>query len=134
MEKRFGERSGFLVDGCRFLGKAEGAGMPEIPTELGIIQEPPPAEVILTDLPPEPTPPPDDVPPPLPPEPVEPSEFVLEEPTPPPQPPTTKAPPKVAIQRRPGPRPEPASYTTAHANMLSAPHPSYPCEARGRSG
>ncbi len=31
---------------------------PEIPTELGIIQEPPPAEGIVIDVPPEPTPPP----------------------------------------------------------------------------
>jgi len=31
---------------------------PEIPTELGGIAEPPPADVILTELPPEPTPPP----------------------------------------------------------------------------
>ncbi|MBA3608611.1 MAG: hypothetical protein H0W43_08935 [Chthoniobacterales bacterium] len=39
---------------------------PEIPSELGGIAEPPPADVILTELPPEPTPPPDDAPSPAP--------------------------------------------------------------------
>ena len=96
---------------------------PEIPTEIGIVQEPPPAEGIVIDLPPEPSPPPDEAPPP--PEPVEPNDFVLEDPTPPPRPQTApKRPPRVTTQAAAA-RPGPASYTNARANMLAAPHPSY---------
>lgn len=103
---------------------------PEIPTELGGIAESPPADVILTELPPDPTPPPDDPPPPLPPEPVEPSEFVLEDPTPPPGPQNPpKPPPRVTTQAAVS-RPGPVSYITARSDMLAAPRPSYSYEAR----
>lgn len=103
---------------------------PEIPTELGGVPEPPPAEVILTDLPPEPVPPPDVAPPPLPPEPLEPNEFVLEAPTPPPRPQNAQKPaPRVASQAAVA-RPGPVSYVAARSNMLAAPRPSYSYEAR----
>ncbi len=103
---------------------------PEIPTDLGGIPEPPPADLILNDLPPEPTPPPDDAPPPLPREPVEPSEFVLEDPTPPPRPQNAPKPPSRVTTQAAVTRPGPVSYITDRSNMLAAPRPSYSYEAR----
>lgn len=102
----------------------------QIPTELGIVQEPPPAEGVIIDLAPEPTPPPDQQPPPLPPAPIEPADFVLEDPTPPPRPQNaTKSPPRIATRTTTGTRSGPVN-SVAHANMLSAPRPSYSYEAR----
>ena len=100
-----------------------------IPEEFGIQQ---PVDAVLTELPPESTPPPEEEPPPPPPPPEEPTEFTIQEPTPPPRAPT--APP-------PKPRPKVAAtkglafsgtvnYSSAKANMVSAPHPVYPYEAR----
>lgn len=50
----------------------------EIPIEPGISQAQPPADVILTDLAPEPTPLPEENPPPPPLPPIEPNEFEVE--------------------------------------------------------
>ena len=103
---------------------------PEIPTELGIVQDPPPAEGVITDLAPEPTPPPDQTPPPLPLAPIEPTEFVIEDATPPPRPQNvTKSPPRLATRKTTGTRSGPAN-SVDHAKMLSAPRPNYSYEAR----
>ena len=105
----------------------------EIPIETGAFQEQPPAEVILTDLPPEPTPPPEETPPPLPPSPTEPTEFVIKEPTPPPRPQNASIPkPRAtaAALRAAGAVSGPVNFVSTQAYMISAPHPSYPYEAR----
>ena len=91
-----------------------------------------PVDAVITELPPDTPPPPEEEPPPPPPPPDEPTEFTIQEPTPPPRPP--QAPP-------PKPRPKVsqnlgtaysgvANYSSAKQNWVSAPHPSYPYEAR----
>ncbi len=101
-----------------------------IPEELGITQAP--VDAVLTELPPESTPPPEEEPPPPPPPPDEPTEFTIQEPTPPPRPPTAPPPkprPKVAATKGQA-YSGTANYVAAKANMVSAPHPVYPYEAR----
>ncbi len=102
-----------------------------IPVVTGVATEDRAAEVILINEPPEPTPPPDEAPPPIPPPPTDPNEFVLESPTPPPRPrltQQTKA--RATSLHRQGASARSASYVSGSANMLAAPHPSYPYEAR----
>jgi protein TonB len=103
--------------------------------------EPPPEEIVMpsapidaviTELPPESTPPPEEEPPPPPPPPDEPTEFTIEEPTPPPRPdkaPPPKPRPKVAENKGTG-YSGVANYSSARNNWVSAPHPTYPYEAR----
>jgi protein TonB len=104
-----------------------------IPEDPGITN-PAPVDAVITEIPPEPTPPPEEEPPPPPPPPPdEPTEFTVEEPTPPPRPkdaPTPKPRSKVAATRPAGIPSGPVSYNSAKANMISAPHPAYPYEAR----
>jgi periplasmic protein TonB len=100
-----------------------------IPEESGLFQQEP-VEAVITMEEAEPTPPPEEEPPPPPP-PDEPPEFVVQEPTPPPRPPSAPTPPprkKVATSL--GQVPSSANYVSAKANMLSAPRPAYPYEAR----
>jgi len=103
--------------------------------------EPPPEEIampnapidaVITELPPESTPPPEEEPPPPPPPPDEPTEFVIHEPTPPPRPsvaPPPKPRPKVSENRGTS-YSGVANYAAARTNWRSAPHPTYPYEAR----
>lgn len=106
----------------------------EVPPELPAVAAPDAVTAVITEIPPEPTPPPDEEPPPPPPPPPdEPTEFTIEEPTPPPRPkdaPTPKPRAKVAATRPAGIPSGPVSYNGAKANMISAPHPTYPYEAR----
>lgn len=103
----------------------------EIPTDIGIQNQP--VDAVITELPPESTPPPEEEePPPPPPPPEEPTEFVIQEPTPPPRPPkapTPKPRPKVAENRGTA-YSGTVSYSSARTNWESAPHPTYPYEAR----
>ena len=95
-------------------------------------QQQQPVDAVITEVPPEPTPPPEEEPPPPPPPPDEPTEFTIEEPTPPPRPkdaPPPKPKARVAASRPSGPV-GPVSYSSAKANFISAPHPTYPYEAR----
>jgi TonB family protein len=95
-------------------------------------QQQQPVDAVITEVPPEPTPPPEEEPPPPPPPPDEPTEFTIEEPTPPPRPkdaPPPKPKARVAASRPAGPT-GPVSYSSAKANFISAPHPTYPYEAR----
>ena len=108
-----------------------GLHQPEPATFVDGFQEPAPAEVYLTEVPPESTPPPDQIPPPMPLPPTQPNEFILEVPaTPPPgrenratksNPPVVKA-NKASFNR--------VSLTSPESSMLAAPRPSYPYEAR----
>lgn len=103
--------------------------------------EPPPEEIVMpsapidaviTELPPEATPPPEEEPPPPPPPPDEPTEFTIQEPTPPPRPPNAPTPkprPKVSQNKGTG-YSGVANYSSARSNWVSAPHPTYPYEAR----
>ena len=101
-----------------------------IPNVTGL-GEAPPAMGIIVDLPPEATPPPEETPPPLPPAPIEPTEFVIEQPTPPPRRQNiSKPPPKVATVTGPRRSNGPVNFASSQENMISAPHPSYPYEAR----
>jgi protein TonB len=108
----------------------------EPPVEEPTIAAPEPVTAIITELPPEPTPPPEEEPPPPPPPPPdEPTEFTIEEPTPPPRPkdaPTPKPRAKVAssLPRSSGPTAARTTLIASKANMLSAPRPVYPYEAR----
>lgn len=118
----------FAAIGVASLHKDEG------PADLPSIAAPEPVTAVITEIPPEPTPPPDEEPPPPPPPPPdEPTEFTVEEPTPPPRPkdaPTPKPRAKVAATRPAGIPSGPVSYNASKANMISAPHPVYPYEAR----
>ena len=120
----------FAAVGIASLHKEE-----EIPIDPGFVQQQP-VEAMITELPPEPTPPPEEEPPPAPPPPDEPTEFTIEEPTPPPRPkdaPTPKPRQRVASYVRPSaPQGATASFVSAKANMVSAPRPTYPFEARRR--
>jgi periplasmic protein TonB len=91
-----------------------------------------PVDAVITELPPESTPPPEEEPPPPPPPPDEPTEFTITEPTPPPRPPQAPPPkprPKVSENKGTG-YSGIANYSSARTNWRSAPHPSYPYEAR----
>jgi protein TonB len=91
-----------------------------------------PIDAVITELPPESTPPPEEEPPPPPPPPDEPTEFTVTEPTPPPRPsaaPPPKPRPKVAENKGTG-YSGIANYSSAKTNWRSAPHPTYPYEAR----
>ena len=102
-----------------------------IPEELGLTQSQP-IDAVITELPPEATPPPEEEPPPPPPPPDEPTEFTIQEPTPPPRPPNAPTPkPRAKVsaslhQAYGGP----ITFVSSSSNMVSAPHPSYPYEAR----
>ena len=103
-----------------------------IPEETGMFQQQP-VDAVITELPPEPTPPPEEEEPPPPPPPEEPTEFVIQEPTPPPRPPNAPTPkPRIKVSESLGRTPTSgvANYVSAKANMVSAPHPGYPYEAR----
>src|SRR5712691_2179688 len=103
-----------------------------IPEETGMFQQQP-VDAVITEVPPEPTPPPEEEEPPPPPPPEEPTEFVIQQPTPPPRPPNAPTPKprlKVAASLGRTPTSGVANYVSAKANMLSAPHPGYPYEAR----
>jgi TonB family protein len=103
----------------------------EIPIETGISQELPAAEVILTDLPPEPSPPLDAEPPQPPLPPTDPTKFVLEDPTPPPRlQKARKLTPRVASLDVSDAVSRSGNYVSRSAIMISSPHPSYPYEAR----
>jgi protein TonB len=96
-------------------------------------QQQQPVDAIITEIPPEPTPPPEEEPPPPPPPPTEPTEFTIEEPTPPPRPknaPPPKPKARVAASRPAGKPSGPVAYSNARASFVSAPHPTYPYEAR----
>lgn len=105
----------------------------QIPTDIGFTQAQP-VDAVITEIPPEPTPPPDEEPPPPPPPPPdEPTEFQIQEPTPPPRPknaPTPKPRARVASTLPRGVPSGPVSFVSAKANLLSAPRPEYPYEAR----
>ncbi len=105
----------------------------EIPVDPGFVSQQP-IDAVITELPPEPTPPPEEEPPPPPPPPDEPTEFTIEEPTPPPRPkdaPKPKPKPRVASSRPVSAAPSgPVSFVSAKANLVSAPRPTYPYEAR----
>ena len=91
-----------------------------------------PIDAVITELPPEATPPPEEEPPPPPPPPDEPTEFTIQEPTPPPRPPNAPTPkprPKVSQNKGTG-YSGVANYSSARSNWVSAPHPTYPYEAR----
>src|SRR5215471_9255226 len=91
-----------------------------------------PIDAVITELPPESTPPPEEEPPPPPPPPDEPTEFTVTEPTPPPRPPNQPPPkprPKVSENKGTG-YSGVANYSSARTNWRSAPHPTYPYEAR----
>jgi len=91
-----------------------------------------PIDAVITELPPESTPPPEEEPPPPPPPPDEPTEFVIHEPTPPPRPsvaPPPKPRPKVSENRGTA-YSGVANYASTKTNWRSAPHPTYPYEAR----
>ena len=107
---------------------------PEVVADAPVVAAPDAVTAIITEIPPEPTPPPDEEPPPPPPPPPDvPTEFTIEEPTPPPRPkdaPTPKPRAKVTSSRPAGIPTGPVSYNSAKANMISAPHPVYPYEAR----
>ena len=101
-----------------------------IPEEISLAQQP--VDAVITELPPESTPPPEEEPPPPPPPPEEPTEFTVTEPTPPPLPsqaPRPKPRPKVSENKGTG-YSGVANYSSARSNWDSAPHPSYPYEAR----
>jgi TonB family protein len=105
----------------------------QIPEETGLFQQQP-VDAIITEEPPEPTPPPEEEEPPPPPPPDEPTEFVIQEPTPPPRPPNAPTPkPRAKVSESLGRNPTsggPVNFVSAKANMISAPHPAYPYEAR----
>ena len=103
-----------------------------IPEDTGLFQQEP-VDAIITEEPPEPTPPPEEEEPPPPPPPDEPTEFVIQEPTPPPRPkdaPTPKPRTKVSESLGRNPSSGPVNFVSAKANLISAPHPSYPYEAK----
>ena len=102
----------------------------DIPEEVNMPSAP--VDAVITELPPEAPPPPEEEPPPPPPPPEEPTEFTVQEPTPPPRPsaaPPPKPRPKVSENRGTS-YSGVANYSSARANWVSAPHPSYPYEAR----
>ena len=102
----------------------------DIPEEVSMPSAP--VDAVITELPPEAPPPPEEEPPPPPPPPEEPTEFTVQEPTPPPRPsaaPPPKPRPKVS-ENRGAAYSGVANYSSARANWVSAPHPSYPYEAR----
>ncbi len=126
--------AGAIAIECAAIGVAS-LHKKEAPAEEPSISAPEPVTAVITELPPEPTPPPEEEPPPPPPPPPdEPTEFTIEEPTPPPRPkdaPTPKPRAKVASTLPHASAPSgPVSYNSAKANMVSAPHPVYPYEAR----
>jgi protein TonB len=129
----FAALAGALAIECAAIGFAS-LKKPEPPAENPAIAAPQPVTAIITEIPPEPTPPPEEEPPPPPPPPPDvPTEFTIEEPTPPPRPkdaPTPKPRARVAASRPAGVPSGPVSYNSAKANMISAPHPQYPYEAR----
>jgi TonB family protein len=103
----------------------------KIPVETGIFPKEHAAEVILTQLPPEPTPPPENQPPPIPLPPIEPDAFIINEPTPPRHPASlTKPKTAVAALKVADTISRPATFLSGAANLISAPHPAYPYEAR----
>jgi TonB family protein len=119
-----------LVEGAA-VGVASLQKEDEIPVDPGFQQQQS-VDAVITEIPPEPTPPPEEEPPPPPPPPTEPSEFVIEEPTPPPRPPNAPKPKpraRVATTLHGAPM-GPVTYSAAKANFISAPHPTYPYEAR----
>lgn len=103
----------------------------QTPTDIAMPQQA--VDAVITELPPESTPPPEEEePPPPPPPPEEPTEFVIQEPTPPPRAPkapTPKPRPKVSENRGTA-YSGTVTYSSARTNWVSAPHPSYPYEAR----
>lgn len=102
----------------------------DIPVDPGFVAQQP-IEAMITELPPEATPPPEEEPPPPPPPPDEPTEFVIEEPTPPPRPPdAVKLKPRAKVSQSLGQSPSVGYYISAKANLVSAPRPTYPYEAR----
>ncbi len=103
-----------------------------IPTDPGITQDEFSAEgVFITEVQPEPTPPPEETPPAIPPDPVDPADFVIEQPIPPPHPQNpSKSQPKVAALVAKGTQVGPIDLGSTKGNLTSAPRPSYPYEAR----
>lgn len=103
----------------------------KIPIETSAFPEERAADVILTHLPPEPTPPPEDQPPQMPLPSTEPTEFLIKESTPPPRL-ANPTKPKTAVAALKAARAFSRSgdFVSDSANMISAPHPSYPYEAR----
>lgn len=126
--------AGAVAIECAAIGLAS-LHPPEPAAELPAVAAPDAVTAVITEVPPEPTPPPDEEPPPPPPPPPdEPTEFTIEEPTPPPRPkdaPTPKPRAKVAssLPRSSAPA-GPVTLNASKANMLSAPKPPYPYEAR----
>jgi len=103
----------------------------EIPVETSTFQEEQPAEVILTQLPPEPTPPPEDRPPPIPLPPSDFAEFLIEEPTPPPRlSKPTKPKATVAALKAANAISGSTSLVCGPSTMIFSPRPGYPYEAR----
>lgn len=106
-------------------------GRNEIPVETGILSEPPAAEGIILDLPPElpaAIEEPQFAPPLLP---LDPTEFVIEEPS---RPARKQNPPVHKSRISPAGTASAATgsptLTSRHARMISAPRPTYPYEAR----